>query len=49
MRKIMVSHRVISPLLLGIKDNTGFGNNADELQTATILMQNTVIKPFGNK
>jgi hypothetical protein len=48
MRKIMVSHRVISPLLLGIKDNTGFGSNADELQTATILMQNTVIKPFQN-
>jgi hypothetical protein len=48
MRKIMVSHRVISPLLLGIKDDTGFGNNADELQTATVLMQNTVIKPFQN-
>jgi len=48
MKKIMVSHRVISPMLLGIKDNTGFGNNADELQTATILMQNTVIKPFQN-
>jgi hypothetical protein len=48
MRKIMVAHRVISPLLLGIKDNSGFGNNADELQTATILMQNTVIKPFQN-
>jgi hypothetical protein len=48
MRKIMVGHRVISPMLLGIKDNSGFGNNADELQTATILMQNTVIKPFQN-
>ena len=48
MRKIMIGHRVISPMLLGIKDNTGFGNNADELQTATILMQNTVIKPFQN-
>jgi len=48
MRKIMVSHRVISPMLLGIKDNSGFGNNSDELQTATILMQNTVIKPFQN-
>jgi len=48
MKKIMVSHRVISPMLLGIKDNSGFGNNADELQTATILMQNTVIKPFQN-
>jgi len=48
MRKIMVSHRVISPMLLGIKDNTGFGNNAEELKTATILMDNTVIRPFQN-
>jgi hypothetical protein len=48
MRKIMVSHRVISPMLLGIKDNSGFGNNADELQTATVLMDNTVIRPFQN-
>ena len=48
MRKIMVGHRIISPMLLGIKDNSGFGNNADELQTATILMQNTVIKPVQN-
>jgi hypothetical protein len=48
MRKIMVGHRIISPMLLGIKDNTGFGNNADELQTASILMENTVIRPFQN-
>ena len=48
MKKIMVSHRVISPMLLGIKDNSGFGNNAEELQTATILMENTVIRPFQN-
>ena len=48
MRKIMVSHRVISPMLLGIKDNTGFGNNADELKTASILMDNQVIRPFQN-
>jgi hypothetical protein len=48
MRKIMVSHRVISPMLLGIKDQTGFGNNAEELQTATVLMDNTVIRPFQN-
>jgi hypothetical protein len=46
MRKIMVSHRVISPMLLGIKDNSGLGNNADELKTASILMDNTVIRPF---
>ena len=48
MRKIMVAHRVISPMLLGIKDNSGFGNNADELQTASTLMDNTVIRPFQN-
>ena len=46
MRKIMVAHRIISPMLLGIKDNTGLGNNADELKTASILFDNTVIRPF---
>ena len=46
MRKVMVSHRVVSPLLLGVKDSSGFGNNADELRTASILMDNTVIRPF---
>jgi hypothetical protein len=45
-RKILVSHRIVSPMLLGIKDNTGLGNNADELKTASILMDNTVIRPF---
>jgi hypothetical protein len=48
MRKIMVAHRIVSPMLLGIKDNTGFGNNADELKTASQLMDNTVIRPFQN-
>jgi hypothetical protein len=47
-RKILVAHRVVSPMLLGIKDNTGLGNNADELETATKLMMNLVIKPFQN-
>ncbi len=46
MRKIMVAHRIISPMLLGIKDSTGLGNNADELKTASILFDNTVIRPF---
>ena len=47
-RKILVAHRVVSPMLLGIKDNTGLGNNAEELKTASILMDNTVIRPFQN-
>ena len=46
MRKIMVAHRVVSPMLLGIKDNSGLGNNAEELKTASTLMDNTVIRPF---
>lgn len=45
-KKIMVAHRVVSPMLLGIKDSSGLGNNADELRTATLLMDNTVIRPF---
>lgn len=45
-KKIMVAHRVVSPMLLGIKDSSGLGNNAEELKTASILMDNTVIRPF---
>ena len=45
-KKVMVAHRVVSPMLLGIKDNSGLGNNADELKTASTLMDNTVIRPF---
>ena len=46
MQKIMVAHRVVSPMLLGIKDNSGFGNNADEMKTASILFDNVVVRPF---
>ena len=45
-RKIMVGHRIVSPMLIGIKDQSGLGNNADELKTASILLDNTVIRPF---
>ena len=44
--KIMLGHGIVSPILLGIKDQTGFGNNAEELRTASILMDNIVIRPF---
>ena len=44
--KVLVAHRVVSPMLLGIKDNTGLGNNAEEIKTASLLMDNTVIRPF---
>ena len=45
-KKVMVAHRVVSPMLMGIKDNSGLGNNAEELKTASTLMDNTVIRPF---
>jgi hypothetical protein len=45
-KKIMVAHRIVSPMLLGIKDQSGLGNNADEIKTASLLMDNTVIRPF---
>ena len=41
----MTSHRVVSPILFGIKDNTGFGNNADELTTAREQLIKYVIEP----
>jgi len=46
MRKVMVAHRITSPMLLGIKDQTGLGNNAEELKTASTLFDNVVIRPF---
>lgn len=46
MQKIMIGHRVTSPMLMGIKDNTGLGNNADELKTAIMIFESTVINGF---
>mgnify|MGYP003629857992 FL=1 len=43
--QIMVGHRVISPMLFGIKDSSGLGNNANELETASKLLYGTVINP----
>jgi hypothetical protein len=45
MQKIMLSHRVTSPILFGIKDATGFGNNADEMQVAFDELMLNVIQP----
>jgi hypothetical protein len=43
--KIMGSHMVVSPILFGIKDNTGFGNNADELQVSREQLIQYTIAP----
>tara|TARA_Y100001973_G_scaffold89491_1_gene135885 strand:+ start:695 stop:2551 length:1857 start_codon:yes stop_codon:yes gene_type:complete len=39
-QEIYTAHGVTSPMLFGIKDQTGLGNNADELRTAAELYQN---------
>lgn len=44
--KLLRAHKVTSPVLIGIKDNSGLGNNAEELQTAFALFYNQIIKPF---
>jgi hypothetical protein len=45
-KQLMVAHKVTSPILFGIKDNTGFGNNADEMSTAFDELMMTVIQPM---
>ena len=45
-QKILSAHRITSPALLGIKENTGLGNNADELETAYRLFLNTIVLPY---
>jgi len=47
-KKILIGHKVTSPILFGIKDSTGLGNNAEEIKTASQLWDNTVIKPKQN-
>jgi len=44
-QRIMFGHRVTSPVLIGIKDDVGLGNNADELATANDFFESLVIRP----
>jgi hypothetical protein len=44
----LTGHRVTSPVLMGIKSDTGLGNNADELNSASNYYLNTVCMPFQN-
>ena len=48
-RKLMIGHRITSPLLVGIRDTgNSLGNNAEEIQNAHNLFENLVIKPYQN-
>ena len=45
-KQIMVGHRVVSPLIHGIRDTTGFGSNKDEMIVGLEIFNNQVIKPY---
>jgi hypothetical protein len=46
-KKLIVGHRVTSPMLLGIREGSdGLGNNAEEIKNATQLFDNIVIQCF---
>ncbi len=45
-QNILTGHRVTSPMLMGIKNDTGLGSNVDELNSAFNFYLNTVIIPF---
>jgi hypothetical protein len=45
-KQIMVGHRVVSPLIHGIRDTTGFGSNKDEMVVGLEIFNNQVIKPY---
>ena len=44
-RKIMIAHRVTSPLLFGIRDGGGLGSNKDEIMASWELFKNQVLEP----
>jgi hypothetical protein len=45
-KQIMVGHRVVSPLIHGIRDTTGFGSNKDEMIVGMEIFNTQVIKPY---
>ena len=47
-QNILTAHRVTSPMLMGIKNDTGLGSNVDELNAAGNYYLNTVCKPYQN-
>ena len=47
--RILTAHRISSPLLLGIKDASGFSSNADEIRVAYTHFESTVIAPKRKK
>ena len=48
--KLIIAHKVTSPLLLGIREaGGGLGSNADEIKNSSIFFDNIVIKQYQNE
>ena len=47
--RILTAHRITSPLLLGIKDASGFSSNADEIRISYDHFEGTVVEPKRKK
>ena len=45
-QNVLTAHRVTSPMLMGIKNDTGLGSNVDELNAAGNYYLNTVCMPY---
>ena len=45
-QNILTGHRVTSPMLMGIKNDTGLGSNVDEMNAAFEIYLNTVVVPY---
>lgn len=44
--RILTAHRITSPLLIGIRDGGGLGNNAQEIEVAYAHFMSSVIQPI---
>ncbi len=44
-QQIITAHRVTTPMLVGVKDNTGLGNNANEMKEGSKLLHETSVRP----
>jgi len=48
-KKLLLGHRITSPLLVGIRDgNNGLGSNSEEIANSANLFDRVVIKPYQN-
>ena len=45
-RKVMIGHRVTTPLLFGIRDGGGLGSNKDEMMIGLKIFNQQVIEPY---